>query len=56
VVKWISQLASDQSFWVRVLAGAQNEKGFLLQALFHFDLPGLERNFCAIGLSKSPWL
>jgi quercetin dioxygenase-like cupin family protein len=24
-VKWISQLTSDQSFWVRVLAGAQNK-------------------------------
>jgi hypothetical protein len=23
MVKWISQLTSDQSFWVRVLVGAQ---------------------------------
>ena len=26
MVKWISQLTSDQSFWVRVLVGAQTIK------------------------------
>ncbi len=26
MVKWISQLTSDQSFWVRVLVGAQKTK------------------------------
>ena len=25
MVKWISQLTSDQSFWVRVLVGAQQK-------------------------------
>ena len=29
VVKWISQLTSDQLFWVRVLAGAHYFKPFL---------------------------
>src|SRR3990167_7781995 len=36
VVKWISQLTSDQLFWVRVLAGAQrqNTKDLLLKPVF----------------------
>lgn len=34
VVKWISQLTSDQSFWVRVLAGAQMSRKPPIQAVF----------------------
>lgn len=26
MVKWISLLSSEQSFWVRILAGAQNKR------------------------------
>jgi len=38
VVKWISQLTSDQLFWVRVLAGAQNTQKPALLQVFVFDV------------------